>query len=229
MRASDVMTSNVISVKPVMTVRDVARIFVDKKISGAPVVDAADQVVGMISEGDLLHRAEIGTDKRRRSSWLDLFSASEDAHAYIKSHGLKVADVMSTEVISVDEDVSISKVATILETRHIKRVPVTKAGKLTGIVSRANLVQALASLPEKPPLHIDFADREIRAMLMGELSGRKWAFAGRNIFVSYGVVHLWGMFHSAEAVEAVRVAAEGIPGVKRVEDHTDPHPVIPGI
>ena len=229
MRASDVMTVNVVSVRPDMTVREVAGIFVDKRISGAPVVDAAGQVVGMISEGDLLRRVELGTDARPRSSWLELFSSSDEARDYIKTHALKVEDVMSTEVISVDEETPISKVATLLETRRIKRVAVTKGGKLTGIVSRANLVQALASAREEPMPDIDPSDREIRAMLMGELAGHKWAFAGRNIVVNEGIIHLWGMFHSMEAVEAVRVAAQGIPGVKGVEDHTEPYPAMPGI
>jgi CBS domain-containing protein len=228
MRASDVMTSHVVSVKPDMTVREVAQIFVDQRISGAPVVDSDGHLVGMISEGDLLHRSELGTDKRRRSSWLEMFSASEEARNYIKSHGRKVQDVMSTRVFSVDEDTPIRDVADLLETRRVKRVPVTKAGKLTGIISRANLVQALASQPEET-LEIGSSDQEIRAALLGELAGRKWAFAGRNLVVSDGVVHLWGLFHSAEAVEAVRVAAEGIPGVKRVEDHTEPYPMMPGI
>ncbi|MGF6812993.1 CBS domain-containing protein [Paraburkholderia sp. Clong3] len=231
MRAFDIMTRNVVSVRPDMTVREVARMFVEKRISGAPVVDAADAIVGMISEGDLLRRVELDTDKPVRSSWLDLFSASDDAGNYVKSHGLKVEDVMSPEVVSVDEDTPISNVATLLETQHIKRVPVTRAGKMSGIISRANLIQALASLPEEPARDAgaDVTDREIRAMLMGELAGHKWAFAGRNIVVSDGVIHLWGVFHSAESIQAVRVAAESIPGVKGVDDHTEPYPVMPGI
>ncbi|MFM0645065.1 CBS domain-containing protein [Paraburkholderia bryophila] len=229
MRAADVMTSNVIAVKPEMTVREVARIFVERKISGAPVVDAAGKLIGMISEGDLLHRVEIGTEQRRRSSWLELFSTNDDARGYVKSHAMHVQDIMSSPVVSVDEDMPLGEIANLLETRRIKRVPVTKAGQLTGIVSRANLVQALASLPEEPAPDTTFSDREIRAMLLGELAGHTWAFAGRNVVVTDGVIHLWGVFHSMEAVEAVRVAAEGIPGVKRVEDHTEPYPVLPGI
>jgi CBS domain-containing protein len=231
MRALDIMTSDVITVRPDTSVRDVAKLFVEKRISGAPVVDAAGQVVGMISEGDLLRRAEIGTEKPRPTSWLDLFSASDEARDYIKSHGLKVEDVMSRDVVCVDEETSIGEVATVLEKRRIKRVPVTREGKLSGIVSRANLIQALASLPDEPEedANAPHSDSEIRAMLMGELSGHKWAFAGRNIVVSDGVIHLWGVFHSMEAVDAVRVAAQGIPGVKAVEDHTEPYPMMPGI
>ncbi|WP_406867082.1 CBS domain-containing protein [Paraburkholderia fungorum] len=229
MLASDVMTSNVIAVTPDMTVREVAQIFVDNGISGAPVQDADGHVVGMISEGDLLRRSEIGTDERPRSSWLALWSASHEARDYIKTHAAKVRDVMTTEVLSVRPDTPLGEVAGILETRRIKRVPVMKAGKLIGIVSRANLVQALASVPDEPASDVTLSDADIRAMLMGELAGRKWSFAGRNIVVTNGVVHLWGIFHSMEAVDAVRVAAQNIPGVKRVEDHTEPYPVMPGI
>ncbi|PRX28249.1 BON domain-containing protein [Paraburkholderia sp. BL18I3N2] len=229
MRASDVMTSNVISVTPEMTVREVARIFVDNGISGAPVLDHDGHVAGMISEDDLLRRAEIGTDERTRTSWLHFWSASEEARDYIKTHAAKVRDVMTTDVVTVQPETQLGEVAGILETRRIKRVPVTNAGRLVGIVSRANLVQALASVPDEPASDVTLSDGEIRAMLMGELAGRKWSFAGRNIVVTDGVVHLWGIFHSLEAVEAVRVAAQTIPGVKRVEDHTEPYPVMPGI
>jgi CBS domain-containing protein len=230
MHASDVMSTPVISVKPEMTVREVAKVFVEHKISGAPVVDAAGHIVGMISEGDLIHRTELDTEKTRRRAWLDLFSVTRDANEYVKSHGLKVADLMTTDVISVDETTPLGKVADVMETRRIKRVPVTREGTLVGIVTRANLVQALAAMPEEPALDAAPTDREIRAMLMGELTGRSWAFAGRNIVVRDGVVHLWGMFQSTDAVTAVRVAAEATPGVKRVEDHTESYPAIaPGL
>jgi CBS domain-containing protein len=230
MRALDVMTTNVVSVKPDMTVREAAKVLVDHGISGVPVIDAeTDSVVGVLSEGDLLHRAELGTHERRRSWWLDRFSANRDAEDYVKAHGAKVADVMTRDVVSVDVDTPLSEVANILETRRIKRVPVTKDGKLVGIVSRANLVQALASAPEEPVADIEPTDREIRAALMGEMAGHPWAFVGQNVVVSEGVIHLWGVYRSAEAVQAVRVAAERIPGVKRVEDHTESYPIMPGI
>lgn len=220
MHAADIMSTPVISVKPEMTVREVAKVFVEQKISGAPVVDAEGHIVGMISEGDLIHRAEVGTEQPRRPRWLDLFSLKRDANEYVKSHGKRVADVMTADVVSVDEATPLSKIADTLERKRIKRVPVTREGKLVGIVTRANLVQALASAPEEELLPIASTDREIRAMLMGELTGRSWAFAGRNIVVTDGIVHVWGMYRSADAVSAVCVAAAGIPGVKSVQDHT---------
>jgi CBS domain-containing protein len=226
MNASDVMSTPVISVKPEMTVREVAKMFVEEKVSGAPVVDAAGHIVGIISEGDLIHRVELDTEMPQRRGWLDLLSLNCDANEYVKSRGLRIADLMITDVVSVAETTPLGRVADIMETRRIKRVPVTRDGTLVGIVTRANLVQALASMPEEPALDGAPTDREIRAMLMGELSGRSWAVAERNIVVRDGVVHLWGMFQSADAVKAVRVAAETTPGVKRVQDHTECYPPV---
>ena len=229
MRASDVMTTSVISVTPDMTIRQVAKLFSDNGISGAPVLDTDGRIAGLISEVELLRRSEIGTDEHKRASWLDFWSASHEARDYVKTHAAKVSDVMTTDVVTVRPDTPLGEVAGILEARHIKRVPVTEAGRVIGIVSRANLVQALASLPDEPVSDARLSDAEIRTVLMGELAGRKWGFAGRNMVVTDGVVHLWGVFQSAEAVDAVRVAAQNIPGVKHVEDHTEPYQMIPGI
>lgn len=227
MRAHDVMTANVVTVTPDLSVRDAAALLLERRISGAPVLAADGSLLGIISEGDLLRRVEIGTDPTRRARWLDFFSARADADAYVKSHALHVEDVMTRNVISVDEETTLSEIASLMESRGVKRVPVLRDGRVVGIVSRANLLQALASsLPE--PQGSSASDREIREELISELEGRPWAFAGRNVVVSDGVVHLWGIFNSAEAVQAVRVAAERIPGVVRVEDHTEPYPVMPG-
>ncbi|MDR6207916.1 CBS domain-containing protein [Paraburkholderia graminis] len=229
MRASDVMTTNVISVAPDVTIREVARIFVENKISGAPVLDAGGNVAGMICEGDLLRRSELGTDERSRKSWLDLWSASHEARDYVKTHAALVSDVMTAEVVTVQPDAPLGELASILETRHIKRVPVTQVGRLVGMVSRANLAQALESVPDEPASNVTLSDAEIRVTLVGELAGRKWSIAGRNIVAADGVVHLRGVFQSAEAVDAVRVAAQNIPGVKRVEDHAEPYQMMPGM
>jgi CBS domain-containing protein len=227
MRALDVMTTNVITVKPDMSVREAAALLVERHISGAPVVDADGSLVGIISEGDLLRRVEIGTEQTRRGRWLDFFATRADADAYVKSHANRVEDVMTHDVICVSEEESLSKIATIMETRGVKRVPVLRDGKVVGIVSRSNLLQALASSAPDPEA-ASATDREIREQLLSELEGRPWSFAGRNLVVQEGVVHLWGIFSSMEAVQAVRVAAERIPGVRGVEDHTEPYPVMPG-
>ena len=230
MRAVDIMTPDVISVDPEMTVKAAAKMLLDHRISGAPVVDAARHVIGMISEGDLVRRPEIGTEPRRRSWWLDLLSSNQERTGeYIKSHGHKVKDVMTDRVVSVSEATPLSEVAAILEARRIKRVPVLRDGKLVGIVSRANLVQALASAREEPATS-EIDDQEIRARLLAELKAQKLArVTGGSIVVRDGVVHLWGFVWAPAESQAMRIAAEGIPGVKRVEDHTEGFPVVPGI
>lgn len=231
MRAIDIMTSDVITMDPEMTVKEAAELLVNRRISGAPVVDSAQRLVGMLSEGDLVRRPEIGTEPRRRSWWLDLLSSSgELAEKYIKVHGHKVKDVMTDRVISVSEATPLGEVAAILEARHIKRVPVLRDGKLVGIVSRANLVQALASTREEPAAKSEMKDQQIRARLLAELKTQTWAPAAPgNIVVQDGVVHLWGFVWAPEESQAMRVVAESIPGVKGVEDHTEGFPVISGV
>ncbi|KIG07558.1 CBS domain-containing protein [Caballeronia concitans] len=231
MQARDVMTSNVVTVTPDTTVRELAQLLVKHRISATPVVDEKGHVIGMVSEGDLLHRSETDTEKRqgRRSWWLDLVG-SDGAADYVKSHARKVGEIMSRNVVCVEEDASLGEIAALLESRHIKRVPVLRDRRLVGIVSRSNLVQALASAPDdEAEPGVSPSDNEIRAMLMGELSGRGWAFPGRNIVVRNGVVHLWGTVWSTEQLEAMRTASVNIPGVKYVEDHTIPYPIMPGI
>jgi CBS domain-containing protein len=229
MQAFDVMTSSVISVTPETTVRDAAKLLVQHRISAMPVLDGDGDLVGMVSEGDLLHRAEIETEKSHRSWWLDLLGSDREAADYVKSHGQTVADVMTRQAVCVADVTPLHEVASILESHHIKRVPVMRDGRLVGIVSRANLVQALAVGAQDPAQYESPSDRDIRAMLMAELTGRNWAFPGRNIVVRDGVVHLWGPVWSTDSLNAMCVAAQGIPGVKGVEDHTIPYPIMPGI
>src|SRR5262245_19266889 len=159
MHAIDVMTSEVISVDENATVPAVARLLAERGISAVPVIDRENRVIGIVSEGDLLHRAETGTE-RRRSWWLDMVSSTNKlAGEYIKSHSGKVKDVMTRDVLSVTEETS---VAVLLETNRIKRVPVVRDGKIVGIVSRANLVRALAMTITEEVGGADADDRMIR-------------------------------------------------------------------
>ena len=223
MRAIDVMTSEVISVDANATVTAVARLLAERGISAVPVVDKANQVIGMVSEGDLLHRAETGTE-RRRSWWLDMMASTNKlAGDYIKSHSGKVKDVMTRKVLSVTEATPVADIALLLETNRIKRVPVVHDGKLVGIVSRANLVQALAMTINQSPSGAEAEDRSIREKLLAELKAQRWAeVSPANITVKDGVVHLWSSYLSEQEKRALVVAAENIPGVRRVEDHMRP-------
>lgn len=229
MRAVDIMTSSVVTVDPDMPIKAVAKLLAERRISAVPVIDAELHVVGMISEGDLLRRAEIGTE-RRRSWWLELLASNRElADAYVKSHAKTVRDVMTKEVVTASEHASLADIAELLETHHIKRVPVTRNGMLVGIISRANLVRALASAEESPP-PTQSGDRAIRDRLMTELKREKWAdTSAGNIVVRDGVVHLWGYVLSESERRALCVAAENVPGVKAVHDHTGKPPILPPV
>src|SRR5215213_8954581 len=168
MIASDVMTREVVSVGPDTDVADIVSLMLAHRISAVPVV-RDDLVIGIVSEGDLLRREEIGTEPRR-SRWIELFASSDTLAAdYVRSHARKAAEIMTRDVITVTADTPIAEVANLLETRGIKRVPVVQAGKLVGIVSRANLLQALASRLQPVATSLRADDRRIHDALHTEI------------------------------------------------------------
>ena len=174
MRAMDVMTANVITVGPDTSVQDLARLLSERGISGVPAVNSEERLVGIVSEGDLLHRAETGTDPRR-SWWLNTIAKKDDlARDYVKSYGRKVKDIMTIDVVSVTDTTQLADVAVLLETKRIKRVPVVHDGKIIGIVSRANLVRALAAMNNEPATDAKDDDRTIRDKLLAELKRQEW-------------------------------------------------------
>jgi CBS domain-containing protein len=219
MRARDVMVRAVATTTPETTVETVARLMINLRISGVPVLDRNGWLVGIVTEGDLLRRAETGTE-RRRSRWSERFSQnSRLAAEYIKSHARRVEDIMTREVVSVGELATLAEIAELMETRRIKRVPVVHDGKIVGIVSRADLLQVLAS--GGAATADEENDRVIRDRLLAELRKQEWAnSAESNVVVSDGVVHFWGTVGSEEERRALRVVAENIPGVRGIEDHT---------
>jgi CBS domain-containing protein len=219
MKAIDLMTPRVITIGSDETIADAARKMLANNISGMPVVDAAGKVVGIISEGDLLRRVELGTE-RHRSWWLGLVSGGTlPAEDFIKSHARKVADVMTSHVTTVDENASPEEVVRVMETRRIKRVPVVRQGALVGIISRANLLRALASVsPEAPATAPD--DRALKERVTAAVKELSWDSRSHDaIIVRNGVVQLWGFVSSGSQRDALRVAAEGVPGVKAVENN----------
>jgi CBS domain-containing protein len=230
MDAGAIMTRAVVTVGPDTTVSDVASIMLKNRISAVPVLDQAGALVGIISEGDLLRRAELGTE-HRRSRWMELgFSNVHLAADYVKEHGRKASDVMTRTVITVRPETEVAEIANILESRHIKRVPVVVSGRLVGIVSRTNIVQALASGEKTSESAAATQDRDIQEALHQAMRKRRWAFlpSQGNIVVRDGVVHLWGYIESEEARRAITVIAENIKGVRGVEDHMDYPPIHPG-
>jgi CBS-domain-containing membrane protein len=223
MNAMDVMTNSVVTIDADASVQTAARLMAEREVSALPVVDHDGRVIGMVSEGDLLHRAETGTE-RRRAWWLDMLtSTAELAGDYVRSHGGRVADVMTRDVVSVLETTPVADIAILLEANRIKRVPVLRDGRLVGIVSRANLVRALAMTIEETPRGGEADDRTIRERLLAELRAQRWAeVAPANVTVRDGTVHLWSSYMSDGERRALVVAAEKIPGVRGVEDHMRP-------
>ena len=215
MRARDVMTTKVISVTPDMSIREAARIMLANRISAVPVVDVEGRARGMLSEGDLMRRAEAGT-AGSGSWWLSLL-AEDRAAAFVRAHGLRVGDVMTPDVISIAEQATLPEVAALLERHHIKRVPVLKDGKVVGIVSRANLLHGIVA---RQPADAETAsDSAIRTAITEALAKAGVASHYLNVVVSEGIVYLWGATLSGAQKDAARVAAETAPGVKRVENN----------
>jgi CBS domain-containing protein len=222
MKARDVMVSPVITVKQSCTVREVAKTFLEHRISGVPVVDDQGKLVGLVSESDLMHRSEAGTE-RRRSWWLLALTAGETLAAdYIKAHACRVTDIMSRNVITAAPDMPLRDIAALLGKNSVKRVPIVENGQLVGIVSRANLVQAVASSRAGPG--VSPSDVAIRDKLLAHLKTQPWAHTGLlNITVTDGIVNLWGITSSDAERKAIRVAAECAPGVHAVNDHLVAH------
>jgi CBS domain-containing protein len=198
MNARDVMTPKVITAKPGTPVGEIAALLFEHRISAVPVVDKG-RLVGIVSEANLLRRYEIGTDRARsgESWWMRLFGTSSPEVQYVRSHARRARDIMTPEVATVAPDTSLGEIATLLEKRRIKRVPVLERGRLVGIVSRADLVGALVSAKQAGRAAGPIGDEAIRSRLLAELEGQEW----------------W----RAERV-AARVAAETVPGVRRVVD-----------
>jgi len=220
MRAIDVMVREVVTVHPETDVADAVKLLGKHDVSALPVVDDDGRLVGLISEADLIRRVELGTEKHR-TWWLEAVTgASALAEEFAKSHGKKVDEVMSEHVVSASEDTPLAEIAALMERNRIKRVPITRGDKLVGIVSRSNLIQALASaLSHSQPEGANGKDREIRHEVLDRLAEQKWTdFGARNIIVSNGVVHVWGLVSSEAERKALIALAEEVPNVQRVSD-----------
>ncbi len=220
LRAKDVMTPDVITVASDTSTRAVAELLVTQGISGVPVLDK-DVLVGIVTEGDLLHRAEIGTAARPVSWWSRIFKDKAVLAAeYSREHSTRVVDVMTKSVVTVEESTPIADIADLLAQRKIRRVPVMRCGKVVGIVSRANIVRALAVTANLPGRACQADDETIRQQIRLALRDEAWPSASTpNFTVKNGVVSFWGTVESDAERDALRVLCENIPGVQKVEDH----------
>jgi CBS domain-containing protein len=219
MNAKSIMTAKVITVTPAALVREVAALLHEHRISAVPVVEN-HQIVGMVSEADLLHRYEIGTDRADGGDpwWMRVFSSDRSPEEYVKAHARRVRDVMTQAVVTVAPDTSLAEIATLMEKRRIKRLPVLKQGRLVGIVSRSDLVRALLAV-EVPGRRRPISDEAIRSQLLRELRRQAWWREDlANVTVEKGIVTYSGLIDFEHQRTAARVAAETIPGVRSVVD-----------
>jgi CBS domain-containing protein len=219
MKARDVMTSSVVSVTPDCSIADLATRMQKYRISGMPVINEGGALVGIVTEGDCLRRAETGTETKR-SGWRSFLTSPETlAQEYVRSHGRKVVEVMTSNPITVRGDTDLDDVIHLMEKHRIKRLPVVEGNAVVGIVSRANLVQALAGLV-RGGAAVHENDVTIRKNVCAEFNKLPWAaneFV--NVTVKDRVVDLWGSFTAYHQDEAAVVAAENTPGVKEVKNH----------
>jgi len=219
MKALDVMTRDVVSVGPDSSVLEAVRLMLQHKISGLPVLDGSGALVGIVTEGDFLRRAETGT-QRKRARWIEfLVGPGKLANEYVHASGRKVEEVMSPEVQTVSEDAPLEKIVHLMERHRIKRLPVVRGATVVGIVTRANLVRALAGLAlEARPAAV--GDIAIRERLVSDLKKQAWAPLGLiDVTVKDGVVTFTGALTDERQRLALRVAAENVAGVKKVQDH----------
>jgi CBS domain-containing protein len=220
MKAKDIMTRRVISISPDASIFEAAHLMLQNRISGLPVVDSTGALVGVVTEGDFLRRAETGTEKHR-PRWIEFVLGPGRAAAdFTHSHGRKVDEVMSVDPLSVSEDTSVEEIVSLMERHRIKRVPVTRDAHMVGIVSRANLVRAMlpAARAAQPASQ---SDLDIQNHIQVELEGQKWApVALVEVTVNKGIVDLWGTILDERDRKALKVLAENVSGVKVVKDHT---------
>jgi CBS domain-containing protein len=217
MKAHDVMTWGTITVEPDASVTRAVRLMLQNKISGLPVVDANGQLVGMVTEGDFLRRGELGTT-RQRPRWLEfLLGPGKLATEYVQTSGQKVAQVMTPEPKTITPETPLDEVVRLMERHRIKRLPVVQDGKLVGIVSRANLLHALASVAREVKAPAG-DDATIRERIIAECAKQPWA-PHVNVVVRDGVVELWGVITDERERQAFIVVTENVPGVKAVRDH----------
>jgi CBS domain-containing protein len=234
MNAGDVMIREVVTIGPDTPVLQIVQLLLSRGISGVPVVDEDGGLVGVVSEGDLLRRVEIGTEKHR-GSWRAFFTGTATlAEEYVRSRGTVARDIMTHEVVSVTRATPLGDIAELMESRHIKRVPVLEDGKLVGLVSRSNLLRAFASQRAEHGAGVAADDTAIREALLAELGRQTWSRRAENtVVVTDGVVHLWGLVATGEELRALELAAQGVDGVKAVRNHMivlseEPYPLFPG-
>lgn len=219
MDIGDVMSRRMVTVRPTDTVEDAVKLMLDHSISGLPVIDENANLLGIVTEGDFLRRSEIHTESPRRSRWVEvLLGPGDDAYRYIRSHGRKVAEVMTASVRTLEPEASLTEAADLMEKAHIKRIPIVRAGKLVGLVSRSDLLRAFSDAVESEE-QMKSDDEVVRNTLSDGIRNQPWApRLGINFSVEEGVVTFSGVVFDDDCRRALLVLAENVPGVKGVKD-----------
>lgn len=221
MKVSDVMTRRVVTVRPDTPVRDAVRLMLQNDMSGLPVVDNDGALVGIVTEGDFLRRAEVDTHRRHRR-WVEIILGPRElADEYVQAHAKKVGEVMTGDVVTAGLDTPLDEIVSTMERRRIKRIPIVRGEKLVGLVSRANILRAFAAFPAaEVSCRSVGSDTTIRDRILAELDKQPWAPAARiSVVVWDGIVHLWGSIADERQRKALVVLAENVPGVTEVRDH----------
>jgi CBS domain-containing protein len=218
MRAHQIMTRPVITVAPDTKIIEAANTMLQKHISGLPVLDGSGKLVGIISEGDFIRRSEIGTQRKRGQFLKFILGPGKAASDFVHEHGRKVSEIMTPDPLTITEDTTLEDIVALMERKSIKRLPVIRGDKIVGIVSRSNLLQAVASLAREIP-DPTADDDHIRDRVIDALAKNDWCPFGLSVVVRDGIVHLSGVITEERSREAAIVAAENISGVTRVHDH----------
>jgi CBS domain-containing protein len=217
MQVKDVMTPNVICIGANEPVLKAVRLMLQNRISGLPVIDKDGELIGIVTEGDFLRRSELGT-QRRRPKWLEfILGPGRLAEEYTRSAGRKVEEIMTPDPRTIGENEALEAVVDTMERHRVKRLPVTRGGRVVGIISRANLMHALASL-SRDAKSLPGSDSAIRDKILAAIGKQDWA-PHINVIVNGGVAELHGVITDDRERAGLIVAAENVPGVKRVRDH----------
>lgn len=217
MRAEQIMTRNVITTDPETPIIEAARKMLQHHVGGLPVVDPAGKLVGIVSDGDFIRRAEIGTE-RRRGRWLNLLVGSDRvASDFVRAYGRKVGDIMTPHPITVTEDTPLDQVVRVMESNNIKRLPVVNGERLAGIITQTDFVQAVAGLARDVPSPT-VSDDGIRNAVLAAVDNAAWQPCRFTVTVRDGIVDLSGVVRDKKCRQAAIVAAENVAGVRAVHD-----------
>jgi CBS domain-containing protein len=220
MLARQIMSHQVITVGVDTPVVDAIKIMLSHHVSGLPVVDSAGKLVGIVSEGDFIRRAEIGTE-RQRGRWLTCLAGAERvAFDFARAHGRRIGQIMTAEPITIGEETPLPKIVEVMEKHGIKRLPVMRENIIVGMVTRADFLPAVAKVARNIE-SLSQDDDQIRNAVIATMARAPWRPCALNVGVYEGIVSLRGNIRSERGRQAAIVAAENVPGVKRVEDHLE--------